>query len=62
MGQCKHHYVYLYTEEINSYLLRYWKYGQYETTTRLLLPGMLMAFYGCTKCNSVLVTDKWEIM
>lgn len=58
MCECKHHYVYLYTKEMDSYIRRYWKYGQYETTAKILIPEISMAFYGCTECSGILITEK----
>lgn len=58
MSKCNHHYVYAYESKLYKCDIDGLRTGFIQTTAPCVFVGMRMAFYICSKCNNMLITER----
>ena len=58
MSNCKHYYYYVYDSAVRKSDIRSLKFGTASTTVPRINVDMKMAFYICSKCHHILITER----
>ncbi|QXV81911.1 hypothetical protein bas03_0084 [Escherichia phage JulesPiccard] len=59
MSNCnKHHYYYAYESKLEKSDIDGIRYGWADATAPCIFVGMKMAFYVCSKCHNILITER----
>lgn len=58
MSNCKHKYLYLYEGIVRDFDIHAVELGIFKSTMPKIKLGESMAFYGCSKCGVMLLTER----